>query len=86
MDLGDTSQEKIHGALRSVYRYREMTEGEAPGILIETEARLLEERFALLSAREIFELIKIWPQYLTQQSAIEVIDNQRFELYMGSIN
>lgn len=86
MDLGALSQEKIYGALRSAYRYREMTEGDAPEILIEAEARLLKERFALLNAREIFEIIQVWPRYLAQQSAIEVIDDQRFEQYLGTIN
>ena len=86
MDLGALSQEKIYGALRSAYRYREMTEGDAPEILIETEAKLLVERFSLLNAKEIFQLIQIWPKYLAQQSAIEVIDDQRFEQYLGTIN
>lgn len=86
MDLGELSQEKIHGALRSVFRYKEMTEGQAPGILVETEARLLEERFSLLSAKEIFELIKIWPEYLTHQSAIQAVDDQRFEDFIDGAN
>tara|TARA_Y100000310_G_scaffold327702_1_gene394473 strand:- start:149 stop:406 length:258 start_codon:yes stop_codon:yes gene_type:complete len=83
---GERSQERISGALRSVYRYKEMTEGNAPDILIEAESELLEKRFALLSAGEIFALVKLWPQYLAQQSAVEVIDNKQFEQYLMTVN
>jgi len=86
MDLGELSQEKIYGALRSAYRYREMTEGNAPEILIETEERLLVERLALLNAKEILHLIQIWPKYLVEQSAMEIIDDQQFEQYLGTVN
>jgi len=86
MELGNISQEKVYGALRSVYRFREMTEENAPEILIEAESGLLEKRFALLNAHEIFELIKLWPQYLAHQSAIDVIDNQQFEQYLQTVN
>ena len=86
MELGDISEEKIYGALRSVYRYREMVEGEAPDIILEAESELLERRFALLGAKEIFALVKLWPEYLAQQSAIDVIDNQEFQQYLQTIN
>jgi len=86
MELAGISQEKIYGALRSVYRYREMIREEAPDILIEAESELLEKRFALLSALEIFELVKLWPEYLAEQSAFDVIDNQQFEQHLRTIN
>lgn len=86
MELAEISQEKIYGALRSVYRYREMIQEEAPDILIEAESELLEKRFALLSALEIFELVKLWPEYLAQQSAFDVVDNQRFQQYLQTVN
>ena len=86
MEQAELSQEKIYGALRSVYRYREMTQEGAPDILIEAESELMEKRFALLSAQEIFELIKLWPEYLAEQSAFDVIDNQRFQQYLQTVN
>lgn len=86
MDLGNINQEKVYSALRSIYRYQEMTSDNAPEILISTESELLEKRFALLNAKEIFALIKFWPEYLTQQSVIDAADDMAFEHYLMSIN
>ena len=86
MSPKEISNEKIYSALRSVYRYREMVENNAPDILIELESELLEKRFVLLNAAEIFILIKFWPQYLTQQSTMNMIDDKRFKEYLITVN
>jgi len=86
MELTDISEEKIYSALRSLYRYREMTEEDAPYVLIEAESDLLKKRVTLLNAQEIFALVKLWPEYLTQQLAFDVIDNEQFDRYLRTIN
>lgn len=86
LDLEEMSEERVFGALRSIYRYREMTGDNAPDILIESESDLLEKRVALLNAKEIFVLVQLWPQFLAKQSAFDVIDNQQFEQYLRTVN
>ena len=78
--------EKIHMALRSLYRFREMKDANMLEILLENECDLLRKRVAMLNAHEIFELIKLWPDYLTQQMALDVIDNQQFEDHLLTLN
>jgi hypothetical protein len=84
--MEEINEERIFGALRSVYRYKEMTDESVPEILIETEADLLKRRFALLSAAEIYTLIALWPDYLTEQATIKLIDEQEFENHLLTLN
>lgn len=84
--MDNLSEERIYSALRSLYRYKEMTEENYPEIMVESESNLLKARFELLTSEEIFEVIKIWPGYLAEQATFDVIDNQQFEQYLRNVN
>lgn len=84
--MEEINEENIFGALRSVYRYKEMTDESVPEILIDSEAELLKKRFAMLNAAEIYTLIMLWPDYLTEQVTNQLIDEQEFENHLLTLN
>ena len=82
----ELSDEKIYSTLRSLYRYKEMTDGQYPDVLLDAEAELLKRRMAMLDASEIFEVVTSWAQFLTEETVIDEEDNKEFQNYLLSLN
>jgi len=78
--------ERVYDTLRSVFRYRQMTDGEMPEIVINAEANILEKHMRNLTASEMFNLVTLWPGYLAEQTAITEVEDKRFDAYMRTVN
>jgi hypothetical protein len=84
------SNDKIYYAMKSLHRYFQLKELNAPEILFETERVLLKERFGELTADEMHHLRLIWPSFFIKQTISNEIDDrimsQDMEEFLNSVN
>ena len=66
----------VHRAMRSLFRFSQYTEN-YPEILIENERKILKESFDKLTADQIKYVVENWPEYHSQQTIQDKLDNDR---------
>lgn len=75
--------EKIYSAMRSLYRFVTMKQGNYPEVIIENEKVLLKKRFSDLEAEDIHYIVNNWEQFFKH----ERIDQElKDEIMFNEIN
>jgi hypothetical protein len=80
--LSSESLDKIHRVLRSLFRYAEFQNNSYPKILIEQEAKIINDIFKELNSEEIFYAFNLWPEFFKKQIVEQELDNNVFASIM----
>ncbi|MDP2685236.1 MAG: hypothetical protein Q8P20_09465 [bacterium] len=80
------SEEKIYATLRSLFRYSQLRELDAPDILFENEEKIIIERIGQLTPEEIFLTVVSWNSYYDSQGAEDQILDIDATDYFQSLN
>ena len=70
----------VYSAMRSLFRFHQMKEMNAPDIIVDTEKKLLETRISELSADDIYFLMTNWPQFYSKRIIEDEIQNRQCEI------
>lgn len=82
--------EKIHKAMRSLFRLNEFKEMHSPSILIDKEMDLLQKYLLGLDSSDILYLVKNFPTYFASTRTECAVDDEKYaqelERQMNNLN
>ena len=65
--------DKVTTTMRSLFRFCQLTENNAPEMLIDTERQLLKQKFEGLNADEIYSVVANWKDYKEKQETEQTV-------------
>lgn len=78
------SEERISGFLRSIFRYKRMTEKNAPNELLVMEKVILRDKLESLSPEEVFLAVTSWEAYYEKAIVDEGIQDEKTVMDINS--